>query len=133
MSIFQALSNLNHDGNVYIKGSVFEAEGVQFEQLVKEKVLKIVEGARDLAHAAEIVASQIEAEIAATEQAEKKPENTWEAKPDPKPEDANKPADTTQTNTAGPTDQTNQSAPVVAPEDANKPAGPVDIDAGLNL
>ena len=91
MTIFQVLSNLNHNGHLYIKGAFFEAEESEFKALVTDGVLRVMEGANSMAHAVEIAADEVaQAAKIAEESALAQPENTWGPKPElpPAPEAA---------------------------------------------
>ncbi len=76
--IFQVLSNLKHDGDLLVKGTLLEAPLYQFETLVREGVLRIVEGASNIAEAADILAKEAAQSIEeGTEPAAPAPQDTW--------------------------------------------------------
>lgn len=127
MSIFHVVSNLNHNGTIHKKGSFFEGEVSEFESVISIGVLKVVEGAKDLEHAAKIIAEEAtKQEVASAEV--KEPQNTWGPKPDPivAPVEAPK-TDATDTKTT----EAGTPAPE-APKTSNEVA-PLDLNAGLNL
>lgn len=81
MSIFQILSNVKHNGDNLTAGNFFEGELAEFAHLVKDGVLRIMEGAKNLEHAAEIAQKESEvAQQAAAEAEQTQPQNTWESK-----------------------------------------------------
>lgn len=82
--IFKVLSNLNHDGTLYPKGTFIE-EFAGAQGLVNDGVLKEIEGAENTREAAELDAERT---VEATEEEkEQAPENTWEAKKDEEKKD----------------------------------------------
>ena len=83
-AFFKVLSNIKHSGENLTTGTVFEGPMKEFEQLVEAGALKVIEGAKDLAHAIELAAKETEA---ALDEAEKEIEsseaaNTWGPKKD---------------------------------------------------
>lgn len=77
-TIFLALGNLKHDGNVIKAGEVFEGELTTFQHLVTDGVLRVVEGATSLEHAAEIIQGEVAAGAAKAESEKAAaPANTW--------------------------------------------------------
>ena len=137
MSIFHTLSNLNYGGTLHKAGDIFEGKIEEYESLVTDKVLRVIEEAETLEQAAKIVAKETAEKIAEAELAEEqKPENTWGPKKDPTPEEveeANKKVDTTEkapidTNTEVKTDVV---APGTVGQGDQAPAGTE--NAGDNL
>lgn len=78
---FLVLSNLKHDGGLFEKGSILEAAEGAFEGLVKSGILRLVEGAKSIEHAAELAAAEVTA-AAAKAGAVAKPKDTWAASPE---------------------------------------------------
>lgn len=123
--IFLVLSNLKHDGEVLEKGSVFQGAIETFQSLVDAGVVKVVEGAETLEQAAEMVKKEVD-EVAAKAQAAvaAAPKDTWAPSAE-KPvvaDEAEKPAETTDT-TEKPAETTETIvAPVVGTGDAPPPA-----------
>lgn len=82
-TFYLVLSNLNHNGETKKAGTIFEGESGQFTNLVSDGVLRVVEGASSLSHAAEIVAAEaVKPEAEPVEEAAK-PQDTWGPRPDP--------------------------------------------------
>ena len=87
--IFQVLSNLKHNDEVRSAGSFFEEELKNFEHLVVDGVLRVVSGAKTIAEAMDIVASEAaKQETEAAKEASVEPENTWGPKKDEVPASA---------------------------------------------
>ena len=89
MSIFQTISNLNFGGTLHNAGSFFEGELEQYEALVKDGVLRVIEGAESVEHAIKLAEEEIAS--APTPEEVKAPENTWGPKPDPTDEEVKEP------------------------------------------
>lgn len=81
--IYHVLSNLNHNGDIHLKGDVFESD-FAFDELVAEKVLEVID-ATTVAEAKDILTTRGEKVNEEVQAEEKKPENQWEAKKDPIP------------------------------------------------
>jgi len=123
-TILYVLSNLKHNGDVYAAGSFIEATEADLkalETLVTDGVLRVMEGAKTTAEAAETIANEKAVALDAVESAkENAPEDTW----GPKTETTAEKVDTTATETKVDTG----SAPIVGTGDvdpnAGKPAAP---------
>lgn len=88
MTIFHVVSNLNYSGTIYKTGDFIENELAGFEDLVKDGVLRIVEGAETAAQAAQIIAAEAEAKLQNEASAEAKaPKDTWGPQPNKTPEE----------------------------------------------
>lgn len=128
---FLALSNLKHNSDTYVKGTVFEGPFEQLESLVIDGVLRVVEGAETYEQALEIVTKEAEAQLEAAKAPAPAAADTWApqkpAETTEKVEDA--PADTTST------DNTDANAPIVGTGDVAPAAGTVEAstETGDNL
>jgi hypothetical protein len=111
---FLVVSALKHNDTLHRVGTVIEGSLGDFETLVIDGVLKLIEGAKNLAHAEKIVAANAVASIEA-DVAEVKPVNTWGAQPDPVPAEAGAGA-------ADPVPQATDTKPAADPV-TNVPAG----------
>ena len=91
--IFQVLSNIKHNGDLLAAGTFLEGELSEFGQLVESKVLRVMEGAKSLAHAVEMAAADAEAKASQTASEEAAP-NTWgpKAEAPEAPKEPEKPA-----------------------------------------
>lgn len=85
--VFQVLSNLKLGEELHEKGKLLVLEAEAFAHLVKDGVLKAVEGAKNVADAQKILDKESATEAAKPSQEAAKPANTWEAKPNTKPEE----------------------------------------------
>lgn len=85
-TIFKVLSNLNHSGDLHKAGDFIEGELSEFQGLVNDKVLAIVEGAKSLNDAPKVAAAS-EAKAAAAAPQAPKQKDTWGPQPDPTPEE----------------------------------------------
>lgn len=127
-TILYVLSNLKHNGDVHVAGSFIEATEADLkalESLIADKVLRVMEGAKTTAEAADIIASEKSAaEAAASASIEKAPEDTW----GPKKDEAEQKTDETSTDQTVDTGSNAGAAPEVGTGDvdpnAGKPAGP---------
>jgi len=82
MTVFiKVNSNLNHNGQTYQKGSVFEAEQGEFQQLINNGVLSVIDGAENITEAEQIASTP---EVVEATQAEEvvTPNDTWGPQPD---------------------------------------------------
>jgi hypothetical protein len=123
--ILLVLKNLRHDGEDLAVGSLFEAPLEGFQGLVDMGVLRVVEGAKTLEEAEQIVKSQVATNASKATPAAAAPEDKFKAAPNkpvetaPAPEaqttDAEKPQETTDTSAEAPAVGTGDVAP--APED----------------
>lgn len=87
--IFLALSNIKFNSEAIKAGDVFEGDTETFEGLVKDGVVRIVEGAENLEQAADIVRKEVaEKSAAAATAVANAPKDTWAPSPE-------KPAETT--------------------------------------
>lgn len=148
IKIYQVLSTLKYGDTIHKVGTFIESASAEYEALAKDKVLRVIEGAESIEHAAEIVAGELAEKSAAdASTSAKAPEDTWAPK---KPEAAapeapkapetapagdnasgadvqtangNKPAD------GAPADQ--QTGAPAAPAGENKAAAP-NLDGGLD-
>ena len=84
--IYQVLSNLKFGETLHKAGDIFEGEVAHYEYLVADKVLRVVEGAKSVAHAMEIIAAEKAAIPTPEEAAVIAPKDTWGAQPDKQPE-----------------------------------------------
>lgn len=91
--IIYVVSNLNHNGTQFAKGSFCEGDTDEFGTLFNDGVLEVVKGAKTIEQAQKIKADQASSEAEATVAAVE-PENTWGPKKDPIPEDEAKPVTT---------------------------------------
>ena len=90
---YKVLSALKHDGDLLAKGTFVASELPAFEDLAKQGILKLIEGAENLDHAMELDGEDTD------ETAEEvKPKNTWG--PTEPEKDAEKPTDSTDTTDA---------------------------------
>jgi hypothetical protein len=101
---YKVLSALKHDGDLLQVGTYVMSELTAFEDLAKQGILKLIEGAESMEHAMELDGAK-----QATEVEEVKPKNTWG------PTDPEKEADTTTDTTDADTTKT---------DDATKPVEP---------
>ena len=105
MSILYVKSNLKHNGDTHKAGSFFEGEVSEYQGLINDGVLRVMDGASTVAQAQEILAKEVaDAEAAQREvEAGTVAQNTWEAKKDPVQETAAAPeAPAAQTTTTEP-------------------------------
>lgn len=125
--IFQVLSNLNHSGDLYKAGTFFEGELSEFGNLVKDGVLRVVEEAKTIAEAQEIVAKEDAAKANQTASEESAP-NTW----GPKAEAPEAPAEPEKP--AAPADQVGEKADAETVKPGEVGTGDVaPVNAGDNL
>lgn len=112
MSIFLVQSNLKHDGVNFAKGSFIQGDADQFDILVQDRVLKLVEGANTMDEAKEMV--DIEKESEPAEEKAPQPKDTWGPTAEKTEEKTTEPeaADAADTEPA----QTNQAAPANDPQ-----------------
>jgi len=84
MSIFKVLSSLNHNGTIHEKGSILNVEvnAGQFDSLVADGVLELVDGARTEDEAKEIIASKVAENDTVVAPEAVKPQDTWGPQPD---------------------------------------------------
>lgn len=129
---YQVLSQLKFGDTVHKVGAFIEGAEHEYGPLVKDKVLRMIEGAKSAAHAAEIVAQEV-ADSAQKEQetAAKAPQDTWG------PQSDNKPAPVPETAPVGAGEASGgdqQSGAPEAPVPAKEvpPSIPSNLDAGLN-
>lgn len=73
---------MKHNGVEYATGSFIEAEVAQFEQLINDGVLRVVDGAKTIEQAMELAGKEV---VNTVEEVAEIVENqdTWGAKPDP--------------------------------------------------
>lgn len=131
MNILQVLSDLKHNGTLHKAGTFLEAEAGQFEDLVKQGILKVIEGAENVEEAAKIVLADAQKTAAVAAEASKEAENTWGPKADPivAPEaEAAKSGNEQKVETA--VDTTTVTKPE-AEAAKNTGSGEVDLSAGL--
>lgn len=112
--IFQALSNLRHNGVDYAKGDFFEGLLAEFAHLVKDGALRIMHRATSIEHAKEMVSDQTAAAAETVKPATVEPKNTW----GPKEDTVTKPAD------AGTTTVVDATVTTTPPPNASAPAAP---------
>lgn len=135
--IYQVLSNLKFGDTIHKAGSIIEAKAEEYGYLVKDKVLREIEGAESVAHGVEIIAQ--EAEDKGVQEAEKAvaPANTWGPQPDKASEAPQEQAKTEETIVPPVPDEalnTQTGAPAVPTPPASAPVtGAPNLDAGLNL
>lgn len=133
---YQVLSNLKWDDTFHKAGSIIDGLESELEYLVKDKVLRHVDGATSIDHAHEIIATEAE-EKGAAQAAIKPPENTWEAKPDATAGDVSAATLEVDKAAASATAPENEDASkqAGAPEKPVETTGSIDtnLDKGLNL
>ena len=114
-TIFQVIKNIKHNGTYHNAGEFIEAEVGAFGELIELGFLKIIDGAKSIEHAQEIIASEKEqvGEQVNTEK-EKEPENTWGPKQD---EDEEEKTDTDDAPKDDKKEDENKGADVDAPKD----------------
>lgn len=125
--IFQVLSNLNHSGALYKTGDFVEAELEEFQHLVKDGVMRLIENAATIKDAIEMIGAENSRK---SEQAADKPApapaNTWEPA---KADAANTSEETAKTDAASAS--TAGQANIEAEKTGNEP-GPGQVGTGDN-
>lgn len=128
MAFIEVLSNLKHNGDNLVKGTVIEAEATQFGALFQEGVLRVIEGAESLAGAIAIAANdaKVKLELAQAALEQEAQDDTWAAKKEEaETVTPSAPADGAEAK------ETTGTAPIVGQGD-QEPAAPT-ADAGANL
>jgi len=92
MSIFKVNSNFKHNGQPYQKDTVFEGTTEEFGHLAEAGVLTIVEGAKNVDEAVDIIVEEAKKDDE-KEKIEIAPENTWGPQPDKDVADARFPVE----------------------------------------
>lgn len=129
--IYLALSNIKFDNEAIKGGDVFEGAAETFDGLVKDGIVRVVEGAESLEQAAEIVRSEVSQKSSAAAAAvANAPKDTWA--PSPEKTETTPPTETTEkpveTSTTIPTGE----APAVGTGDL-APAAPAPGTDASNL
>jgi len=100
MTIFLVQSGLKHDGQLYKKGSMFEADAGTFRHLVNDVTLREIEGASSFEEAEKILAKEEEREVGGDEDIAVSPD-TWGPQPDVPTEDETKEEEEKKTGNSG--------------------------------
>lgn len=81
-NIIQVLSNIKHNGEFYATGSLIEAQAGEFQQLINDGAIRVVEGAKSITHARELLSKEVANTVEEVEEIVES-QDTWGAAPDP--------------------------------------------------
>jgi hypothetical protein len=132
--ILLVLKNLRHDGADLAVGSLFEADINAFQGLVDMGVLRVIEGAKTLEEAEQIVKTQIAAGASKVAPAAAASQDKFKAAPDKPVETPPAPAPEVQANsTADASKVAPESSTVEAPVVGTGDVAPAPLETGDNL